>query len=120
MTVIAAGAISGHITRASGGDAHFLWVDAYPVGGGAPVSTLTTAGDYSIDGLVPGQYYVYVRLSLGEEDAAGFYPDGVPRAQAQAVTVTGGRTTSGISSRQRRRASSPAICRCRRARRASQ
>jgi uncharacterized protein (TIGR03437 family) len=107
------GSISGQITSAGSG-VHLESVVAIRAGMGA-VSTLTNPdGTYEIDGVPPGQYYVYAHALPPDADIAGpwnsdgslapassptntlFYPGTADPEQAMAVSVSAGAVQSGI------------------------
>jgi uncharacterized protein (TIGR03437 family) len=107
------GSISGQITSAGGG-VHLESVVAIRAGAGA-VSALTNPdGTYEIDGVPPGQYYVYAHALPPDADIAGpwnsdgsvaaasgptntlFYPGTTDPEQATAVSVTAGTVRNGV------------------------
>jgi uncharacterized protein (TIGR03437 family) len=107
------GSIAGQITSAGNG-VHLESVVAIRAGAGA-ISTLTNPdGTYEIDGVPPGQYYVYAHALPPDADIAGpwnsdgsvaaasgptntlFYPGTADPAQAMAVAVTVGAVHSGV------------------------
>jgi uncharacterized protein (TIGR03437 family) len=107
------GSISGQITSAGNG-VHLESVVAIRAGAGA-ISTLTNPdGSYEIDGVPPGQYYVYAHALPPDADIAGpwnsdgsvaaaggptntlFYPGTMNPVQAMAVAVTAGAIRAGI------------------------
>jgi uncharacterized protein (TIGR03437 family) len=109
-----AGSISGQITSAGSG-VHLESVVAIREGAGA-ISTLTNPdGTYEIDGVPPGQYYVYAHALPPDADITGpwnsdgsvaaasgptntlFYPGTANPVQAMAVPVTAGAISSGIN-----------------------
>ncbi len=108
------GSISGQITSAGSG-VHLESVVAIRAGAGA-VSTLTNPdGTYEIDGVPPGQYYVYAHALPPDADITGpwnsdgsvaaasgptntlFYPGTTDQERAMAVPVTAGAVSSGIN-----------------------
>jgi len=71
-------------------------IPASGVGGG--LATTTPSGDYTITGLTPGAYTVYVGdqgCTYGDQDLAPlWYADATTQSKAQVVQVAGGRNTS--------------------------
>lgn len=107
------GSISGQITSGGNG-VHLESVVAIRAGTGA-VSALTNPdGTYEIDGVPPGQYYVYAHALPPDADIAGpwnpdgsvaaatgptnalFYPGTMNLEQATPISVLPGNTTAGI------------------------
>ena len=108
------GSISGQITSGGSG-VHLESVVAIRAGMGA-ISALTNPdGTYEIDGVPPGQYYVYAHALPPDADIAGpwnsdgsvaaasgptntlFYPGTTSPIQAMAVAVTPGTVHSGVN-----------------------
>ncbi len=108
------GSISGQITSAKNG-AHLESVVAIRSGAGA-ISTLTNPdGTYEIDGVPPGQYYVYAHALPPDADIAGpwnsdgsvaaasgptntlFYPGTTDQQKAMAVPVAAGAVQTGVN-----------------------
>jgi uncharacterized protein (TIGR03437 family) len=108
------GSIGGQITSGGNG-VHLESVVAIRAGAGA-VSTLTNPdGTYEIDGVPPGEYYVYAHALPPDADIAGpfnpdgsvaaasgptnalFYPGTTDPQQATAVTVTAGTVQTGVN-----------------------
>ena len=108
------GSISGQITSAGSG-VHLESVVAIRAGAGA-ISTLTNPdGTYEIDGVPPGQYYIYAHALPPDADIAGpwnsdgsvaaasgptntlFYPGTTDPQQAMAVPVTAGAVSGGVN-----------------------
>jgi len=108
------GSISGQITSAGNG-VHLESVVAIRAGVGA-ISTLTNPdGTYEIDGVPPGEYYVYAHALPPDADIAGpwnsdgsvaaasgptntlFYPGTANQENAASVSVTAGTVQTGIN-----------------------
>jgi uncharacterized protein (TIGR03437 family) len=107
------GSITGRIT-ADGDAAHLESVVAIRAGAGAVSAFTNPDGTYRIDGVEPGQYYVYAHALPPDADIQGpWYPDGTVAASsgptntlfypgaedlrsAQSVKVNAGEVTGGI------------------------
>ncbi len=111
------GVVTGHVTSGGSG-VHMASVVAIKTGSGA-VSALTNPdGSYRIDGIPPGQYYVYVHplppqgvscqdicqpvdannatVPPGKPFNTVFYGNTIDYTKAQPVSVTTGNSTDGI------------------------
>jgi uncharacterized protein (TIGR03437 family) len=108
------GSISGQITSGGSG-VHLESVVAIRAGAGA-ISALTNPdGTYEIDGIPPGDYYVYAHALPPDADIVGpwntdgsvaapsgptnslFYPGTTNIEQASAVSVTAGQISGGVN-----------------------
>jgi hypothetical protein len=98
----AGGSIEGHVTSGSpAAPGQALCVDAFGAGGGFASAAVTdAAGLYRIPNLPAGRYLVYVgdpACPFGPYNVVPqWYAGQASRAGATAVTVTGGRVTSGV------------------------
>lgn len=114
------GSISGRVTLGDNG-VHLASVVALPAGGQAVSALANPDGTYRIDGLRPGQYYVYVHalppavqsefgpadlvlpldqdgksIPVGETFATSFYPGTQDSDQAGAVSVKAAAVTADV------------------------
>jgi 5-hydroxyisourate hydrolase-like protein (transthyretin family) len=92
------GAISGTVTDASGQtDLGSVSVTAYDSGGSYATSTTTASdGSYTLNNLVPGTYELEFTPSSGQNYLPQYYHGESTLASADPVTVTSGKTTTGI------------------------
>jgi hypothetical protein len=98
VTTATTGAITGTVTSTSGAIAGACVTALWSNGGGKRTTT-TSTGAYSLSGLPPGLWEVYFS-GCGTKNFASQWWDGQPtQVTSRAVTVTAGRTTSGISAR---------------------
>lgn len=107
------GTITGHITSGGSG-VHLASVVAIRSGAGAVSAFTNPDGSYRIDGVPPGQYYVYAHPLPPDADVKGpWYPDGTVAAasgptnalfypgtvdleQAKVISVRPGKSTGNI------------------------
>lgn len=107
-----AGAISGRVTNQDGRPVAGAWVDVMlasadtlygekPMYGAVNVDTTDENGDYHVDGLAPGSYWVSVVVEYPEYKTLTWYPDARDLSGAQPVMVQLGVETRNINIRVR-------------------
>ena len=94
------GQITGTVTLAAGGPAAGVCVDAYQTVPGFVVASTTTASDgtYALEALQTGKYILDFTPSCGTLNALPqYYKGSAAPSTATQVSVTAGKTTSGVS-----------------------